>query len=235
MRVHGGLKRADWEHWGRFTTFKSNAAELLHQALRPGQAIYCSPLVDPYQPAEADERLMPGILDAAIAHPPRLFVIQTRGPLILRDLDRLRELSRRTCLRVSFSLTTNREEVRRLYEPHCAPFEERLACLGKLREAGIETYATLAPILPCDPEQLADAALEATNCDIIGDPFHTRARKRHGATTRPEAFRISSVRGYEDWHDAEFQGGVIERIRRRIEQAGRRFGTGPEAFAWLTQ
>ena len=52
--------------------------------------------------------------------PPRVFVLQTRGPLILRDLDRLRALARRTTLRVSFSITTNREDVRRLYEPHCA-------------------------------------------------------------------------------------------------------------------
>ena len=39
---------------GQFTTFKTNAADLLARALRPHQRIYCSPLVDPYQPAEAN-------------------------------------------------------------------------------------------------------------------------------------------------------------------------------------
>ena len=53
LRIYGGLKEADWRGWGRFTTFKSNAATLLARALRPDQKIYCSPLVDPYQPAEA--------------------------------------------------------------------------------------------------------------------------------------------------------------------------------------
>src|SRR6266436_6433180 len=93
MRVQAGLKPEDWQRWGQFTTFKSNTAELPRRELRERQRIYCSPLVDPYQPAEAEERAMPRILDALLAAPPRVFVVQTRGPLILRDLDRLRELA----------------------------------------------------------------------------------------------------------------------------------------------
>ena len=57
MRVQAGLRQEDWQHWGERTTFKRNAAELLHQALRPDQVIYCSPLTDPYQPAEAEKCL----------------------------------------------------------------------------------------------------------------------------------------------------------------------------------
>ena len=64
-------------------------------------------------------------------------MIQTRGPLIVRDLTRLLELSRRTLLRVSFSVTTNREAVRKLYEPHCATLDCRLKAIRELREAGI--------------------------------------------------------------------------------------------------
>jgi DNA repair photolyase len=52
LRIYGGLKPDDWRHWGQFTTFKSNAPELLGRQLREHQIIYCSPLVDPYQPAE---------------------------------------------------------------------------------------------------------------------------------------------------------------------------------------
>src|SRR5581483_1002071 len=51
MRVYGGLEPDDWRHWGQFTTFKSNTPELLARELRDNQVIYCSPLVDPYQPA----------------------------------------------------------------------------------------------------------------------------------------------------------------------------------------
>jgi DNA repair photolyase len=162
-------------------------------------------------------------------------VIQTRGPLILRDCDRLRELSRRTILRVSFSLTTNREDVRRWFEPHCESFEERLVTIRALRAAGIEVYATLAPLLPCDPEVLAQAALDATQRDLIGDPFHVRSVKKYGATTRPEAWRIAEKRGFEQWLDPVFQDTLVARIDDIARRSGRRFATGSKAFGGLTR
>jgi DNA repair photolyase len=235
MRFQGGLQPEDWRRWGQFTTFKSNAAELLDRAVRPEHILYCSPLVDPYQPAEESERLMPAILDVLIAKPPRVFVIQTRGPWILRDLEQLQKLSRHTFLKISFSLTTNRDDVRRLYEPLCAPIAERLDVMRHLRDAGISVYATLAPLLPCDPEQLANLALDATGNDIIADPFHTRAAKPRGATTRPEALRLSQLRGYERWHDPAVQKDVLERILRQVSAAGRRLGVGTRGFRWLAE
>lgn len=233
MRIYAGLKPEDWQRWGQFTTFKENAPTLLARQLRDTQRIYCSPLVDPYQPAEAERGLMPSILEAVLAAPPRVFTLQTRGPLVLRDLDLLCALARRTTLRVSFSLTTNREDVRRLYEPHCAAFDERLAVIRTLRAAGIETYATLAPLLPCDPEVLTRAAIEASGRDLIGDPLHVRAVKRHGATTREAAFRIAEVHGHREWFDPAFQGAMVEHITRTAASLGHRFATGPEGFSML--
>lgn len=233
LRIQAGLRPEDWRSWGRFTTFKDNAAALLTEALRPQQVIYCSPLVDPYQPAEATRRLMPEVLAALIRRPPRVFVLQTRGCAIVEDLPLLKELATRTRLRVSFSLTTDREKIRKLYEPHCAPLKERLRTMETLREAGIDVFATLAPLLPCNPRALARLALAATDNDLIGDPLHVRSTKRRGATTRAEAFEVSRVRGYTEWHEPGFQEQVVEAIREEAQSAGRRFETGPEAFAWL--
>lgn len=235
MGIYGGLKPDDWKRWGQFTTFKSNAADLLRKQLRPEQVIYCSPLVDPYQPAEETRQLMPGILDLVLERPPKIFVIQTRGPLILRDLPTLVRISECTSLRVSFSLTTDREDVRRLFEPHCATFPERIETIRRLRDAGIATFAVLAPLLPCDPEELGGRALEATEFNLIGDPLHVRSVKPHGATTRDAAYRISAKHDFSAWLDPEFQTEVVNRIQRVAHKAGRRFGTGPEGFAWLTQ
>jgi DNA repair photolyase len=235
MRVYGGLKPEDWRHWGQFTTFKSNAPELLRRQLREHQVIYCSPLVDPYQPAEECERMMPRILDELLARPPKVFVIQTRGPLIVRDLAQLVELSRQTTLRVSFSITTNREAVRKLYEPHCATIDCRLKAIRELRQAGIATFATLAPILPCEPEELAAIAVGATDQPIIGDALHIRSVKPHGATTREAAFAISEKHGFSAWLEPEFQREAIARIAAAARKAGRRFATGTEGFGWLTQ
>lgn len=235
MRIYGGLRREDWRHWGQFTTFKSNAPELLRRQVRDGQVIYCSPLVDPYQPPEEAQEMMPRILDELLSHPPKVFVIQTRGPLIVRDLARLVKLSRRTTLRVSFSITTNREPVRKLYEPHCAAIDCRLKAIRELRAAGVATFATLAPLLPCDPEELAAVALAATDQDVICDPLHVRSVKPRGATTRATAFAISDKHGFSQWLDPAFQREVVERIGRTVRQAGRRFATGTEGFGWLAQ
>jgi DNA repair photolyase len=235
MRIYGGLKQDDWRHWGQFTTFKTNAPELLRHELRGGEIIYCSPLVDPYQPAEETEEIMPRLLDELLACPPKVFVIQTRGPLILRDAGRLVELSRRSALRVSFSLSTNRDGVRKLYEPHCPTLDCRLKAMRALREAGIATFATLAPLLPCDPEELAGIALDVTDQDIIGDPLHVRSVKPRGATTRDAAFAISSKHSFGNWLDADFQSDIVSRIGEVVRRAGRRFATGPEGFRWLAQ
>jgi DNA repair photolyase len=232
MRVFAGLKKEDWERWGQFTTFKEGVADALRRELRPDQTIYCSPVVDPYQPAEAGRMLMPELLREVAARPPLRFVIQTRGPLILRDLDLLLRIPG---LRVSFSLTTDDDEVRRRFEPHCASVPERVQVMRTLREAGIEVWAALAPLLPCDPEGLAELAVSATGRDVIGDPLHLRSNKPSGATTRQAAFQIAGRHGWEEWLDAEGQVRITASLREAVERRGRRFLTGPEGFGLLTR
>ncbi|BDC50402.1 hypothetical protein F183_A27180 [Bryobacterales bacterium F-183] len=236
MGLYGGLQPEDWRRWGQFTTYKQNAPELLRKQLRPGQVIYCSPLVDPYQPAEATEFAMPAILRELIAKPPARFVLQTRSPLCVRDVDLFAELSALTEVRVSFSLTTDLESVRKLYEPHCESLQERLDAIARLRGAGLKVHATLAPMLPSNPEVLARLACEATERDLIGDPFHVRATKRHGATTREAAFRIAEHHaGHAEWFEPEFQQRAMERMSAvATKEFGRRFLAGPEGFRLLT-
>jgi DNA repair photolyase len=235
MRMYGGLRPEDWKAWGRFTTFKANAADLLAGELRPDQIIYCSPLVDPYQPAEAEMGVMPRLLERLIERPPAVFVIQTRGPAIVRDLALLRALAPRTRLRVSVSITTDDDRVRRVFEPHCASIEERVAVLGELNSAGIMTYATLAPLLPSNPERLIRLAAAASPHDLIADPLHIRAGKPHGATTRPEAFRVAAVHHWQQWFEADFQAALVEECRVAAARLGRNFAVGAEAFAWLAR
>ena len=119
-----------------------------------------------------------------------------------------------TKLRVSFSVTTDREDVRRIFEPHCAPVEERWGTLACLRDAGVEAFATLSPILPCDPEALVQRALEVTAGPVIADPFHVRSVKRSGATTRDPAHAICRRHGWTDWLDPDFQKSVLARMAR---------------------
>jgi len=235
MRIQGGLQREDWLHWGQFTTFKSNAAALLKRSLRPDQVIYCSPLTDPYQPAEATRQAMPEILRAVIASPPKVFVIQTRGPLILRDLNLLTELGRLTILRISFSVTTDRDDVRRVFEPHCAPIEERWQTIRVLTDAGIATSVTLAPILPCNPELLIDRAAACSTGPLVADPFHVRLAKPSGATTRESAISICRRHNWSEWLEPACHTEVLARMAARAKAEGREFGHGPAGFGLLVR
>lgn len=235
LRVHGGLRKEDWRRWGQFTTVKENLPALLGKQLRPDQRIYCSPLTDAYQPAEGEARIMPGTLRELIAAPPAVFAIQTRGPLILRDIDLLLELAQRTVLRISFSITTNREEMRRIFEPRCESIPERLAVMKELTRAGLRVHATLAPLLPCDPEELTDQAVAASNEALIVDPLHVRQTKARGATTREAAHRLCAAKGFNEWLDPAFQQQIVERMQQRAAVHGRRCGAGVEGFAWLAK
>ena len=232
MGLYGGLKPEDVRRWGQFTTFKQNAPELLARELRPQQVIYCSPLVDPYQPVEAEQQMMPRLLDQLLQKPPRVFVIQTRGPLVTRDIPQLKALH----ARVSFSLTADDDAIRRLYEPHCAPFEERVDAIIQLRAAGIRVHATLAPLLPCDPAKLARKALDATGLDLIGDALHVRAEKPRGATTRDAAFKIAVCHpGHDQWFQPDFMSAVYCTIANEARERGFQFLTGPPGFKLLTE
>jgi DNA repair photolyase len=235
MGIYGGLTPEDWRKWGQFTTFKINAAELASRGTKRDQVIYCSPLVDPYQPAEREQQLMPSILSAITRCPPNVFVLQTRSPLILRDVALLQEAAERTVLRISMSITTDSEEVRHRYEGRCEPIEERLEAIRLLREAGLEVYATLAPLLPCQPQRLTRKALDASCRHLIGDPLHVRGTKRHGATTREPAFAIARRYGEEKWFDPEFQAELVKEIAIAAGERGYRFVTGPAGFSSLAR
>jgi DNA repair photolyase len=71
--------------------------------------------------------------------------VQTKSPLILRDLGLLEKFAE---LEVVLSIATADERVRKLFEPLAPPVAERLEALEVLRGEGIETCAMIAPLLP---------------------------------------------------------------------------------------
>ena len=76
--------------------------------------------------------------------------IQTRSPLVLRDLDLFQKAKN---LDVGLSITTANDEIRRIFEPHAPPVGERLRAVAELHRQRIRTYVMIAPLLP-DAEKL---------------------------------------------------------------------------------
>ncbi len=134
------------EPWGAFVDVKINAAELLAAELKKKNrgSVWVSGVCDPYQPLEASYKMTRQCLEI-LAETGWPVIIQTRSPLVLRDIDILKEMQQ---VEVGLSITTADEAVREIFEPHAPPIRERIEALGEIRQAGIKTYAMVAPLLP---------------------------------------------------------------------------------------
>ncbi len=134
------------EPWGQFVDAKINAIDLLRaEILKKKRAtVWVSGVCDPYQPLEKKYQLTRKCLEI-LAQNDWPVVVQTRSPLVLRDLDILKEAR---YFEVGFSITTADDDIRRIFEPFAPPIMERIGALDELHQAGIRTYAMIAPMLP---------------------------------------------------------------------------------------
>ncbi len=134
------------ERWGAFVDAKINAPELLAREIKKKKIgrVWISGVCDPYQPVEQKYLLTKRCLDI-LAENDWPFTIQTKSPLVLRDLETLK---RARDAEVGFTITTADEKIRRILEPGAPPISKRIEALTKLHAAGIRTFAMIAPILP---------------------------------------------------------------------------------------
>jgi DNA repair photolyase len=139
------------EDFDRKIVVKVNAVEVVRAELaRPGwqrEPVAMGTNTDPYQRAEAKFRLTRGII-AALSDADTPFSVLTKSPLVTRDLDLLTVAARKVPVSVSFSIGTLDEDVWRVSEPGSPHPLRRVAAMRAMAEAGIETGALVAPILP---------------------------------------------------------------------------------------
>lgn len=142
------------EPWGEFVDVKINASDLLQVEINRKKRgrVWISGVCDPYQPLEAKYKLSRRCLEILEQHNWPV-IVQTRSPLILRDIDILKEARD---FEVGFSVTTMDDGIRKLFESSAPPIKDRLNALDVLHRAGIRTYAMIAPMLP-GSESLAEA------------------------------------------------------------------------------
>lgn len=129
---------------------KKNGPELLEQALRSKRKrcmIGTGAMSDPYQPLEKELRLTRRCLELIDEYGFGL-AIQTKSDLILRDLDLLKSISRKTKCVVQITLTTSDEDLCRILEPGVCTTKRRIEVLRILKEEGISTLVWMTPILP---------------------------------------------------------------------------------------
>jgi len=225
------------DRYGRSIRVKTNVAEVLRRELArsgwTGEGVVIGAATDPYQPAEGRYRLTRACL-AALAEARNPFSIITRGPMVLRDLDVLRDASERADVSVTFSIPTLDEQVWRTTEPGTAHPRQRLRVLRRLVDAGVSASVGMAPILPGlsdRPEQLAavvHAAREAGAHGIWANLLHLGPGTREHFLERLARDWPEELARYERLYDGRSYLGEAETrpVREQVRALARGSGVG---------
>jgi DNA repair photolyase len=214
---------------------KVNAGELVRRELSAprwsGAHVAMGTNVDVYQRAEGRYQLMPKIL-AALRDFANPFSILTKGTLILRDLELLKQAAQVTQVGLAFSVGFLDETVWRSVESGTPSPRRRLDAVRTLTDAGFAVSVLMAPILPglTDTDEsieetvAAIAAAGASSVTPLGLHLRPGAREWYAAWLRQnhpelvgrykELFRTGSYlpKTYQD------------EIAARVRMAARRHG-----------
>jgi DNA repair photolyase len=225
---------------------KVNAGQLLRRELSApkwaGEHIAMGTNVDCYQRAEGKYRLMREIL-AALRDFGNPFSILTKGTLILRDLDLLRQAREVTHVGLSFSVGFVDEAMWRSVESGTPSPRRRLDAVRTFTEAGFEVGVLMAPILPGLTD--SDESIEATVAAIAESgavsatpiPLHLRPGAREWyrawlARTQPELVgRYDRLYRRGSYLPKAYQQEVTDRVK----EAARRHGLGRRTPAQARQ
>ncbi|MGV3487653.1 MAG: SPL family radical SAM protein [Tuberibacillus sp.] len=190
--------------WGEWVEIKTNAADnyrnemiKLRKKDKPVN-IFMASATDPYQPIERKACLTRGILEAMIEHPPDFVQVQTRGPLITRDIDLLVQLKEKCDVLVSMTIETDREDIKKIFAPFAPGIRMRIKALKAVHDAGIPTQASISPVLPFTPDfpKLLEGIVDRIWIDTlnIGDGSMGRRSKRLGMPA------LLEEHGLSDWY-----------------------------------
>ncbi|QJD83070.1 SPL family radical SAM protein [Cohnella herbarum] len=205
--------------WGSWVDIKQGAAEIFRKELRKAKVkgpvtIFMSSSTDPYQPIEYKERITRSLLEVIVEEPPDFLFVQTRSPLVARDIDLLLRLGDQ--VRVSMTVETDLERIRKHFSPSAPPIGARLKTLQALADAGVPTQATIAPMLPSS-EALPALLRKCVDRVCVDDYF--MGDGSGGKRTR--SLGISTLYkqlGLEEWYDPSAYRIVYERLKTVFEE-----------------
>jgi DNA repair photolyase len=212
-------------NWGYWVQVKENALELLAKRRKKplfAKKIYMSSVTDPYQPIEKDLEITRAILKELLTyHQPHL-VVQTRSPLVTRDIDLLQKFK---SVQVNMTVTTDDERVTKVFEPFCSLNKVRLDAIKQVSDSGIKACITMTPLLPIsDPHSFAQSLLETGVDKFIIQPFHSE-RGKFVAGTREGAMKLIKEM---DWNTSKY-----EQVLKIIKEYIPNIGEGKEGFSNL--
>lgn len=220
--THKYLDLSPGRDFEREIVVKVNAPEALRAQLsRPSwrrEHVALGTNTDPYQWVEGRYRLMPGIWEALRDSGTPCSVL-TKSPLLLRDLDLLKELADRVGFTASLSVPTLDERAWRASEPHTPHPRARLEAVAELNRAGVPTGVLIAPLMPGvndAPEQVERIlawAAEAGATSVGGLCLHLRGEVRGIFLDWLRGYRPDLLPRYEELYAGRAYAPKAERER----------------------
>lgn len=201
--------------WGTWVDIKKDAAEVFRKDLLRAKSkgpvtIFMSSSTDPYQPIEHKEQITRSLLEVMVSNPPDFLFVQTRSPLVHRDIDLLLRLENK--VRVSMTVETDREDIRKYFSPMAPPISARLKTLQLLADAGVPTQATIAPMLPSS-EGFAELLRPLVSRVCLDDYF--MGDGSGGKRTRSLGIHeMYNQLGLEEWYHPAAYHIVYERLKQ---------------------
>ena len=149
---------------------KQNAPELLDRALtskRRKCMIGTGSMSDPYVHCEEQLGLTRKCLEIIFRHGFGV-AVQTKSDRIMRDIDLLDAINKKTKCVVEMTLTTYDDALCSILEPNVCNTKRRIEVLSEMRDRGIPTIVWLTPVLPFinDTEENIKAILD--ECVRVG-------------------------------------------------------------------
>ena len=150
-RYHSHLELDAGDQFASVIFVKTNFVEVLRRELdRPSwkkETIGFGTATDPYQPIEGTYKISRGVIEALRDAATPVGIV-TKGPMVVRDIDVLQELSKVATCRVHMSVPTVDEDAWDKLEPGVAHPMQRLKAVRQLVDAGIDCGVLMAPIVP---------------------------------------------------------------------------------------
>jgi DNA repair photolyase len=211
---------------------EAGTAAVLGRIVRSGKRIALGTATDPYQPGEARERVTRRFLEMVAQHRNVRLGITTKGSLVLRDLDLLVRIHRRSTLSVHVSLISPHADLVRRLEPLAPPPAVRLEVMRRLAAAGIEVWLALAPVLPAitDGEEDLDRLLGEVSAAGVERLFHNvlflRSPTKEKYLRWLEAAFPQYLEAYRRAYGRRvyLEGRYRDQVRERIERLRKRHG-----------
>jgi DNA repair photolyase len=215
------VARAHPGGWGEWVLAKIDLPERLEHELRSlaangrlaDTAIFMSSATDPYQGWERRLGLTRRALEVLVRYPPRRLLIQTRSPMVERDIDLIGALGARAI--VSVTLETDDDRARRAITPTSSSVGRRITTMRSLQAAGIFTQMAIAPMMPNDPERFAAIAEQAADRVIVDTYFDGDGAK--GRRSRALGMGDLYERlGYREWFRPGADAALLNALRERL-------------------